>query len=356
MADAKKSLLEFKQKVDLVLDAFFEQVIAENKDIDKNITDAIAYAQKITMSGGKRARAAFVYYGYIAAGGKERKKITQASISIELIHSFLLMHDDIIDRDSLRHGVKTTHIYYSEIAKKYFKNKDCDHFGNSMAIIIGDMLNSLGNRVLFESKFSPELIIKALHRMQDIVSSTIIGETEDVMIENFGKATEAEIMKMYKNKTAKYTIEGPLHLGAILAGADQEFLRSLSAYSIPAGIAFQIQDDILGVFGNINKTGKPVGSDVRQGKQTILVVKALETANSTQKEIFKKCLGNDALTQSDLEQFRTVIIETGSLEYAQKLARILISEAKQKIDQVAMEEESKEFLVGIADYVLNREV
>ena len=356
MTDAKKLLLEFKQKVDPMLDAFFERVIAENKDVDKNITDAIKYARKITMSGGKRARAAFVYYGYISAGGKERKKIIQASISIELIHSFLLMHDDIIDKDSLRHGVKTTHIHYSEMAKKYFKNKDQIHFGNSMAIIIGDMLNSLGNRALFESKFSPELIIKALHRMQDIVSSTIIGETEDVMIENYGKATEAEIINMYKNKTAKYTIEGPLHLGAILAGADQKFLRMLSAYSIPAGIAFQIQDDILGVFGNINKTGKPVGSDVRQGKQTLLVVKALENANSAQKEILRKCLGNDSLTQNDLNQFRIVITETGSLEYAQKLAQKLISEAKQKIDRVAITEESKYFLVGIADYMLNREV
>jgi len=354
--EAKKALAEFKQKVDPVLDGFFEQIIKENSDVDKNITAAIEYARKITMSGGKRARAAFVYYGYLAAGGKEKRKIIQASISIELIHSFLLMHDDIIDKDSLRHGVKTTHIHYSELAKKHFKNKDWEHFGNSMAIIIGDMLNSLGNRALFESKFSADLIVKALHRTQCIVSSTIIGETEDVMIENIGSATEAEIMQMYENKTAKYTIEGPLHLGAILAGADQKFLRVLSAYAIPAGIAFQIQDDILGVFGSISKIGKSVGSDVRQGKQTILVAKAFEKSDKTQKEVLQKCLGNDKLTKKELEDFKKIIIETGSLAYAQNLAEKLIITAKKKLDGVTIEKEAKIFLLGIADYMLNREV
>ena len=354
--DARKALAEYKEKIDPVLDVFFDRIIAENSKVDENIVDAIKYARKITMSGGKRARAAFIYYGYLAAGGKEKKKIIEASASIELIHSYLLMHDDIIDQDDLRHGIKTTHVHYAQMARAEFKNKDADHFGNSMAIIIGDMMSSLGNRILFESKFASELIIKALHRMQGIVSFTIIGEAEDVMIENRGQATEREILRMYENKTAKYTIEGPLHLGAILAGADNKFLQTLTAYSIPAGIAFQIQDDILGVFGTVGKTGKPVGSDVRQGKQTILVAKALEKANKIQKATLKSCLGNNNLTKKDLENFRQVIIATGSLDYAQELAKDLISEAKKKIENTTIASEAKEFLVGIADYMLNREV
>lgn len=354
--DAKSVLVEFKKKVEPEMEAFFARVIAENRKIDENIADAISYARKITMSGGKRARAAFMYFGYIAAGGKEKEKIIKASVSIELIHSFLLMHDDIIDRDSLRHGIKTTHIYYGEIAKKYFKHKDADHFGNSMAIIVGDMMYAFGNQVLFESGFEPALIVNALHRLQGVVSRTVVGESQDILIENKGEATEQEILQMYENKTARYTIEGPLHLGAILARADEKMMQSLSDYSIPAGIAFQIQDDILGVFGTVGKTGKPVGSDVRQGKQTILVAKALEKASRAQKEILKKCLGNSDLTEKDLDEFKKVIIETKSLEYAQKLAQDLIAEAKGKIEKVEMNEEAREFLIGIADYMLNREV
>ena len=354
--DAKKTLVEFKAKVDPEIEAYFKRVIEETEKVDKNITDSIKYARKITLAGGKRARAAFMYFGYLAAGGKEKAKIIKASVSIELIHSFLLIHDDVIDRDGLRHGVKTAHVHYGEIAKRYFKNKDAGHFGNSMAIIIGDMIGALGNQVLFESKFAPTLIIKALHRLQGIVSMTVVGEAEDVFIENRGRATEKEILRMYENKTAKYTIEGPLHLGAILAGANEKFLQALSGYSIPAGIAFQIQDDILGVFGKSGKTGKPVGSDVRQGKQTILVVKALEKATKAQKEILQNCLGNDNLNGTDLEQFRSIVIKTGALEYAQKMARKLILEAKGKIEKIKMQKDAKEFLFGIAEYMLNREV
>jgi geranylgeranyl diphosphate synthase type I len=255
----------------------------------------------------------------------------------------------------MRHGVETIHVRYRELAKRHFKGKDADHFGNSMAIIIGDMIGALGNQVLFESGFPPEVIIRALHKMQVIITLTVIGESQDVYIENKGKASEKEIMQMYENKTAKYTVEGPLHLGAILAGADENFLQSLSAYSIPAGIAFQIQDDILGVFGQVKKIGKPVGSDVVQGKQTILVAKALEKAGKKEKMILRKCLGKSDLTEDELDEFREVIRSTGSLEYARKLATSLIVKAKKEIEKAAMDMEAKEFLSGIADYMLNRE-
>lgn len=342
--------------MDAEIEAYFARVIEETEKVDKNITQAVKYAQKIIMSGGKRARAAFMYYGYLAVGGKERKKMIKASVSIELIHAFLLMHDDIIDQDGFRHGIATIHEHYRKIAQKYFKNKNAEHFGNSMALIIGDMIGALGNQVIFESKFEPKLIMKALHRLQGVISFTVVGESEDVLIENRGKATEKEIMRMYENKTAKYTIEGPLHLGAILGGADEKFLEALSFYAIPVGIAFQIQDDILGAFGNSAKLGKEVGSDIKQGKQTILVAKALQKADSKQKAVIKNCLGNKNLSQKDLKKFRQAIIETGSLDYAKNLARELVTKGKKKIEEANINLEAKKFMLGIADYMVNREV
>jgi len=353
---AKNSLLKYKQKVDPELENFFQKVITENKKIDINIAGAIDYVRQITLAGGKRARAAFMYFGYLAAGGKDKNAITKASISIELIHSFLLIHDDIIDQDNLRHGITTTHIHYDKMAKKFFKNKNAAHFGNSMAIVVGDMINTLGNRALLESKFPPDRIAQAAQYLQRIIFMTIVGETEDILIENRGQATEKEILQMYRNKTAKYTIEGPLHLGAILAGANTKFLQVLSNYAIPAGIAFQIQDDILGVFGTKSKTGKPVDSDIRQGKQTILVAIALEKANQKQKAILKRCLGNNNLSAEDLADFKKVITDTGSLKYAQTMAAKLIVKAKTEITKLKIPKESKEFLINIADYMLNREV
>jgi geranylgeranyl diphosphate synthase type I len=353
--DAKKALLEFKQKIDPELEKFFQEVITENKKIDTDIAIAIDYARQITMAGGKRARAAFMYYGYLAAGGSDKKAIIKASMSIELIHSFLLIHDDIIDKDGVRHNTTTTHTYYSTIAEKNFPNKDTGHFGNSMAIVIGDAINTLGNRILLEADFAPTLINKAMRALQSIIFMTIVGESEDILIENRGQANEKEILQMYTNKTAKYTIEGPLHLGAILAGADAQLLQKLSTYAIPTGIAFQIQDDILGVFGTVNKTGKAIDSDIKQGKQTILVAKALEKASAEQKAVLKKCLGNINLSATDLNEFKQVVTDTGSLQYTQDLAEKLIKEAKEKISKTKINSETKEFLLNIADYMLKRE-
>lgn len=354
--DAKKTLLKYKQKIDPELDSYFQKVIAENNKIDINISNAIDYVRQITMASGKRARAAFMYYGYLAAGGTKKKDIAKASISVEIMHSFALIHDDIIDQDDLRHGITTTHVHYSNMAKKYFKNKNAIHFGNSMAIVIGDMINALGNRVLLEANFPPHLVAKAALCLQNIIFITILGETEDILIENRGQATEKEILQMYKNKTAKYTIEGPLQIGAILAGANTKLLQALSSYAAPAGIAFQIQDDILGVFGTKVKLGKPIASDIRQGKQTILIAKALEKANKKQKVILKNCLGNNNLTTQDLADFKQVIIDTGSLKYAQDMATKLITKAKAEITKQRIPKESKDFLINIADYMLNREV
>ncbi|HEX7586217.1 MAG TPA: polyprenyl synthetase family protein [Patescibacteria group bacterium] len=358
--DAKQTLAELKKKIDPKIERYLNLVIEDTEKTDKNVADALRYVKKIILAGGKRARAVFMYYGYLAAGGKDLKNIIRISISIELIHMFLLMHDDIIDQDDKRHGVTTIHKRYESLGKKFLKIRNPEHFGNSMAIIVGDMLGALGNRVIYESDFRPELIVKALHKLQDIVSMTCIGETEDIYIENKGKATEKEIILMYENKTAKYTIEGPLHLGAILAGADDNFLKIFSEYAIPVGIAFQIQDDILGIFGNEEKMGKPVGSDVRQGKQTILVAKAYEKADFKQEKILDKTLGNRSLTLEELEEFKKVIMETGSLDYAKNLSLSLVAKGKKALEssssQVRMEKEAEDFLLSIGDYIISRTV
>lgn len=356
--DVVKKLEELKKKINPEIERYFERVIKETGKVDKNITEALKYVRKIIMSGGKRVRPIFMYYGYLAAGGREFEKIIKTSASVELIHAFLLIHDDIIDQDEKRHGITTIHEHYKKIGKKFLKNRDPRHFGNSMAIIIGDMVGALGNQIIFESQFKQERVIQALHRLQGIVSFTVIGQTEDIYIENKGKATEKEILQMYENKTAKYTIEGPLHLGAILAGADEIFLKFLSEYSIPIGIAFQIQDDILGVFGNEKKLGKSVGSDIRQGKQTILVAKAYENANREQKKILDSTLGKKDLTAEGLESFRKVIVETGSLDYAKRLSAKLVEKGKSVLvdssSGVKMKKEAKEFLLGIGDYIISR--
>jgi geranylgeranyl diphosphate synthase type I len=354
--EAKNELLRYKKIIDRHLAVYFSKGLKEAEKISPLAVQAVKNIEKLTLSGGKRARAAFMYWGYKAANGRSEEKIIEASMSIELTHIFLLIHDDIIDRDAFRHGVPTMHKVYENMARRMRFRKDPEHFGNSLALVVGDMAAAAGNEIIFNSKFLPKKILKALSKLQDIVSVTVGGEMMDVILEAKGKATQKEILKVHENKTAKYTIEGPLHLGALLAGASKNLLDDLSAYAIPVGIAFQIQDDILGVFGNEKKLGKPVCSDLREGKQTLLVVKALENGSRADRQIIFDLMGKRDATSEEIEKFREIVRKTGSLEYSQNLAQGLVEKGKKTLEKSKIKKDAKDFLIGIADYIVNREV
>lgn len=354
--DIQRTLSSFKEKINIEIESHLDKAIKEANQRDVLTADALRYVKKFTLSGGKRLRAALMYYGYLAVGGKERKKMLRTAVSIELIHIFLLIHDDIIDNDKKRHRVDTVNFKYQKLGKKISSQGDYEHFGNSMAIIIGDMVGAMGSQIIFDSKFDTNLVFKALTKLQEVVSMTSIGQSKDIYLEYVGVATEEDILKMYEYKTAKYTIEGPLHLGASLGGASDKTLKNFSNYAIPMGIAFQIQDDILGIFGSEKKTGKSVGSDIEEGKQTILVVKARENSNSKQKKQINDILGKKNITPEDIEKFQKIIKETGSLDYAVALARKLINRGKKNIEKMNINKEAKDFLIGIAGYMIQRDL
>lgn len=354
--DAIELLKNYKKRLDPVLEEYFQKKLKQARDIDPLSEEAVELIRKFTISGGKRVRPAVMYYGYLAAGGQDDERIIEVSMSIEMTHSFLLIHDDIIDRDETRHGISTLHETYKGIAKKYFPKTDADHFGNSMAMIAGDMAASMGSEIIFNADYSPEKIIKALDRLQHIVYVTIPGEMVDVVLEAQGSATEEDIMRMYEGKTARYTFEGPIHLGAVFAGAEDNMLKKFTEYSLPLGCAFQIRDDILGVFGDEKKLGKPVGSDIIEGKQTILVVKALEKATKVQTKRFKELLGKEDITMQEIDDFRKIIEDTGSLKQANDMSERLVKESLEALREIDIKSpEAKMFFEGIAKYIIERQ-
>lgn len=361
--DAKIELLNYKKILDEKLAQYFAKKLREMSAVGPSAKNAVKSIRDLVLAGGKRVRAAFMYWGYRAGRDEKRnedrnwkEKIIEASMSIELTHIFLLIHDDIIDCDDFRHGIQTIHKKYENLAKRFYKKTDPKHFGDSMAIVVGDMAAAFGNDIIFNSNFAPEKKQKALSKLQKIVTNTVSGEILDVMLEAKGWASEKEILEVHRNKTAKYTVEGPLHLGALLAGADEKILKVLSEYAVPIGIAFQIQDDILGAFGNEKKLGKPVCSDLREGKQTLLIAKALKLGDENDRKIISKLLGNKNISEREVELFRKVLRETGSLSYSRNLAKKYIDKGKKAIENANFDKEVKNFLVGIADYIIEREI
>lgn len=356
--DAIKLLKIFKNKFEPILQRYFDEKIYQAGKIDITTKEAVDMIKDYTMSGGKRIRPAFLYYSYLATGGhKEFEKILKISIAIELFHSFLLIHDDIFDKDTSRHGVATIHERYKKIAEKYNVTRDRTHFGNSMAIMLGNMTASMAYEIILNADFKSDLILKALNKIQKIVFMTISGQMIDVTMSYENEATERKIFKMNERKTAHYTFEGPIQLGCILAGASESYIDLFSAYALPLGKAFQIKDDIMGIFGNEKKIGKSVGSDISENKKTLLVAKALQNGNKEQKKIIKKYLGKENISKKEIEEFKKIIKETGSLKYSENLAKGFAGEALNALLNIDFKDENaKRFFTGIVDYVINREL
>lgn len=355
--DFKRTLSSFKKEVDLEIEKYFEENICEIQKKDEFLAAALTYAKKITLKDGKRLRPVLVYFGAISAGEKMRKKIMQVSASIELVHMFLLIHDDVIDCGDLRHGIATLNKEYARIGKKTFGLKNFQQFGNSMAIIVGDMVYALAIKKLCQSGFETKKISEIIFQLQEVVNNTIIGQSQDIVIESKKKVSEKEVLKMYENKTAKYTFEGPLKIGLILAGCqDKKIFAGFSRYAISMGKAFQIQDDILGIFGDEKKIGKSTKSDISEGKKTLLVVRALEKGTKLQKEMLKQILGKKNLTQQEIKKFQMVIKETGALDYAKNMANKYLKIAKKEMENLKINFEAKEFLLGMATYLETRDI
>lgn len=338
--------MELKKDIENRLKIFFGKKIISARKISRLHAEAIKKIQNFTLNGGKRLRAIFTYYGYLAVGGKNKDAILNACIYNELLQSFLLVHDDIIDDDDLRRGKPSLH--------KEYQSENSKHFGISMAIIAGDIARELALEILLESKFPMERKIKALQFLHTNIEEVCAGEMLDIEASGCDEITKNFIQKIHYYKTATYTVAGPLCVGGILGGANEKTLHVFQDYAHFLGRAFQIQDDILGLFGDEKKLGKPVGSDLGENKKTLLILKALEKASQKEQNIIQNALGNKSLSPEQIQNVREIITRTGSLAYSQKSARALAKRAQQIIHDAQMVKEAKSFLENISDYIVNR--
>jgi len=357
-SDINDTLAHYQTEVNKRLEVFFDQKIKEAAEISEYTREVALNAHEYTLRGGKRLRPIFCIYGYKCFSAENIEAIIAASISLELMQSYLLIHDDVMDEDELRRGKPTFHIVCRALGERLFgttSNNKALKFGENIAIAAGDLLEAYGEEVLVKSPFKSEYVKKAVAKYAEIVKQVGYGQILDITAGLKGSVTEDEIMMIHKLKTASYTIEGPLHIGALLAGANDADLQMLSNYGVPLGLAFQIQDDILGLFGSEEKTGKPVGSDIREGKKTLLIFHALKRCTDKEKEVLLKALGNPRITLKEIERIRDIVRETGSLDYSKTLVDELTARAIQAIKDAPFRTEAKEFLTQIADFIGTRE-
>jgi geranylgeranyl diphosphate synthase type I len=354
---AKQMLADFKPLVEEELEKYFKKEVRKAKKISPYTEKIVKDLEEITLRGGKRLRANLVYSSYLLLGGRKKKEILKTSSFIEILHSYLLIEDDVMDQSDTRRGKDTLHKIYRDYHKRNFYKRNPEHFGESIAINIGLIGCHLALNILNNSNFPAELKIKAMNKVNEQISLVGHGQIHDILLEVREDLKIEDVLLVHLLKTAKYTFETPMHVGAILAGAKERDLKLLSKYAIPAGIAFQIQDDILGMFGDEEKVGKPVDSDLKEGKQTLLIIKALERASKADTKKIIEALGNPRVTKKQLKEVREVIEKTGSYDYSKKLARRYVRKAQKALEDMdKWNSKGKEFLKGIAQYMIEREI
>jgi geranylgeranyl diphosphate synthase type I len=315
----EEQIADFKKRVDMEIERFLDGELLENKQKGSpgEILEAIDFIRTYILRGGKRLRPFLFYYSYGLSGGKEdMEEILKVSVALEFLHTYFLIHDDIIDCDNLRHGGLAMHSQYVESYKSQVGDSDLRHFGVSMAIVVGDLVSSWVYKVILNADFDVQKKIEAMRKISEITSDTLAGEMIDQTLGASDSFDEDLIFRVGDYKTARYTVAAPLEMGAVLSGADQKEIDYILHFSIPLGVAFQIKDDMIGLFGDGKKTGKPVGSDIKEGKKTLLISYATSHSSEVEKNFLLSCLGNKYLEESSVIKIRQIVEESGSLVYA----------------------------------------
>ncbi len=300
------------------------------------------------LAGGKRLRPAFCYWGWRVSGAPDCAEIITAAASLEMLQGCALVHDDVMDDSATRRGKPAAHKKFAALHEGSQWQGSPTRFGVGTAILIGDLLLSWTDEMLLTSGLAPEALARAKPVLDLMRTELMAGQYLDLLTQAKGDGSVERAQHVIKYKSAKYTIERPLHLGAELAGANHKVLEALSDYGLPLGEAFQLRDDVLGVFGNPKITGKPAGDDLREGKRTVLVEIALSRATAEQTQLIGDLLGDDDLDLAGIETLRSIIIDTGALNDVEAMIEGLTKQSIKALESAHLNQQATQVLSDLA--------
>jgi len=346
---APASLGAIAADVDLRIGALFDAELLRWSAVDPDLAELFGALRSLVLAGGKRLRPAFCHWAFVGAGGHDRDPMVRnAGAALELLHTFALIHDDVMDGSATRRGLDTVHLQFEAAHGSSDWRGEGRRFGEGVAILAGDLAFVYADRML---EGAPTDAVSVFTELRVEVN---VGQYLDLVGTARGKASEGSARRISRFKSGKYTIERPLHLGAALAGRLGELAPALSAYGLPLGDAFQLRDDLLGVFGDAAVTGKPVGEDLREGKPTLLWVYAAQRTSPSQARLLERYGAND-LSEDEVGELQTVLIDTGAAARVEEAIVDLVEEAVSAIEAARLSPEATTALVELAHYVAGRD-
>jgi geranylgeranyl diphosphate synthase type I len=343
----------FRQRVDKALAVYLADRRAWLVAVDPALAP-VADAIEAFVLRGKRLRPAFAYWGYRGAGGADDDAVVTAVSALEFVQASALMHDDLIDRSDTRRGEPAIHRRFAGEHRALGYAGDAEGFGDAAAVLLGDLCLVWSDDMLHSGGLDPEALTRARPVFDAMRQEVTIGQYLDIHNQVSGDISVERAGLVARYKSAKYTVERPLLLGAAIAGAPEEVRSAYSGYGLPLGEAFQLRDDLLGVFGDPERTGKPAGDDLREGKRTYLIAAAYETAGATGRATLDRLLGDPALDAAGVETLHEVIRASGAVDRTEQRITALTAAALAALDGVALDPVAAEVLVDLADAATRR--
>lgn len=353
-ATAADPLRDLRPRVQEVLDRFLADQRRQLAQIGPELTPLTEIAGDL-LRGGKRLRPAFCYWGWRGAGGPDVAPIIAVSASLELFQAAALVHDDLIDGSDTRRGLPSAHRRFERLHRGSAWLGDRTRFGAAGAILLGDLLLGWSDELLSGAGLDSDAMRRARPMYDRMRTEVGAGQYLDVLAQVIGPARPDEMgdraRRVIRYKAARYSVERPLLLGGAAAGASEELLAAYSSFGLALGEAFQLRDDVLGVFGDPEQTGKPAGDDLREGKQTLLIAYTLERAGPEARATVDRLLGDSQLDAGGVNRLRRVIVDTGALARVEKVVTELVTRAREELDSAPVSgvaREALETLVGAA--------
>jgi geranylgeranyl diphosphate synthase type I len=339
----------FKDRVDTLLAGFLAEEAGHLLAIDEALAP-VAGQLRAAARYGKRLRAAFCYWGWRAAGQPDSDPLVRAAAAMELVHAAAVVHDDLIDDSPLRHHLPTAHVALRAAVTGRPRARAA---GRSLAMLVGDHLMALAGQMFAGCGLPAAYLARARPVWAELARDLIAGECLEIL--STGADPDPDLsVKVIRYKTAKYTVEQPLLIGALLAGAAPRLREALSGYGLPLGEAFQLRDDLLGLFGEPGRTGKAGLDDLRGRRPTALLARTWQAAGPAQRERLAGLLGRRDLTDEHLRDVRELMTEVKAPQQIEEMIDTRVREALGRLDGAVLPHPARRALTALARSATDR--
>ncbi|PWR15000.1 polyprenyl synthetase [Micromonospora sicca] len=343
--------------VDDTLAAFLAAEVDSLTEIDAAMGGFAAAARDCVLAGGKRVRSTFAYWGWRGAVGGDESlpSVLPALAALELLHTFALVHDDVMDASDTRRGLPTAHRAAAARHRAAGHAGDPDRFGAAVAVLIGDLCMVWADRLLAHATVPPSRLLDVRRCYDQMRIETVAGQYLDVLGENDAANWSVDrALRVARYKTASYTVQQPLLFGACLAGVatDAPLIAAYARYGLAVGEAFQLRDDLLGVYGDPATTGKPAGDDLRTGKPTALLMLARQLADPTQRRALDRA--GSVTGAGEVARLAEVVADTGAAVQVERMISDRVAEALTALDTASIDETARTALTGLATAATTR--